>query len=385
MLKKITIKNFKSFDDFSIDIPQFSAIVGNNAVGKSNLLKAFNLISLLASGSQIKKAFEVLNLLNKELFFNSSSQKFSFSLDLIIKGISIKYSFEIEAFQEQENNFNYRVSSETLNNGKEIINRQGDRITVGYDENEAVPGNIDLVVNQIALSLVTKPQIVSDVRNFLSLIKVDIFEPTKLRNPGSVARAVPGLDKNLAESLYWLKNNKGDDYGEIQRESKEMIKGLEDIDVDEAGGNLTISFKESGIQDKLTIFSSSDGNVRALGILAAILGEPKPSMIFIDEIENSMHPKRIRSLMKFLNFLSDREDNSVQIIFTTHSPVVLRGIDEKQIIYMFKENGKTVVSKPYENEKVLQHLSRALEDKEETNIGDLFETGALEEIYKLGV
>lgn len=388
MLKRIKIENFKSFENFIIDIPQFTAIVGNNAVGKSNLLRAINLISLLASGIQIKEAFVRLDLLNKEIFFNSSNPKFSFSLDLEIHGVQINYSFEIEAFLEQGNNFNYRVTHETLNNGKQIINRQGDKIFINYDESEGNSPSkvdVDLVSSQIVVSLITKPKIVAEVRKFISLIKVDVFEPSKLRDPGSLTNVVPGLNKNLAENLYWLKNNRTNLYGEIEKESKEIINGLENIDIDIIGGNLVVSFKETSVQDKLTVFSSSDGNVRAVGILAAILGEPRPSVIFIDEIENSMHPRRIKALMKFLNYLSEKEYGGVQILLTTHSPVVLRCIDERQIIYMFKENGKTTISKPYENKKVHEYLHRALNEGNGNDIGDLFESGALEEIYRLGL
>ena len=44
MIKKIIIKNYKQFEDFSLDLnPDINIIVGNNEAGKTTLFEAINL------------------------------------------------------------------------------------------------------------------------------------------------------------------------------------------------------------------------------------------------------------------------------------------------------------------------------------------------------
>src|SRR5512142_2860258 len=51
MLTRIEIDGFKSFADFSLDLPPFLAVLGQNASGKSNLFDAVQLLRRLATSS----------------------------------------------------------------------------------------------------------------------------------------------------------------------------------------------------------------------------------------------------------------------------------------------------------------------------------------------
>ncbi len=43
-ISKIKIKNFRNLKDFEIELKPFTTIIGENNVGKSNLLKAISLV-----------------------------------------------------------------------------------------------------------------------------------------------------------------------------------------------------------------------------------------------------------------------------------------------------------------------------------------------------
>lgn len=43
-MRKISIRNFRNFVDFSVDIGENAVILGENRVGKSNLLHALRLV-----------------------------------------------------------------------------------------------------------------------------------------------------------------------------------------------------------------------------------------------------------------------------------------------------------------------------------------------------
>jgi AAA15 family ATPase/GTPase len=56
MLRSFAAKGFKSLHDVHIELPWFSVFFGPNAVGKSNLLDALQVLSRLASQQTISDA-----------------------------------------------------------------------------------------------------------------------------------------------------------------------------------------------------------------------------------------------------------------------------------------------------------------------------------------
>lgn len=67
MLTRIELDGFKSFEDFSLDLPPHAVVLGTNAAGKSNLFDAIRFLSALASGS-VAEAAERMRGLPHELF-----------------------------------------------------------------------------------------------------------------------------------------------------------------------------------------------------------------------------------------------------------------------------------------------------------------------------
>ena len=67
MLTRIEIDGFKTFRDFAIDLLPFQVIVGPNAVGKSNLFDALQLLSRLAE-ADLGTAFQELRGEPREMF-----------------------------------------------------------------------------------------------------------------------------------------------------------------------------------------------------------------------------------------------------------------------------------------------------------------------------
>ncbi|WP_048151270.1 AAA family ATPase [Palaeococcus ferrophilus] len=77
----------------------------------------------------------------------------------------------------------------------------------------------------------------------------------------------------------------------------------------------------------------SDGFYKTLAILTAAY--LKPSLLVIDEVENSLHPETLELLFDTL-----RESES-QVIITTHSPVVVDMTDPADVIFVEKVGGET--------------------------------------------
>jgi predicted ATPase len=75
-------------------------------------------------------------------------------------------------------------------------------------------------------------------------------------------------------------------------------------------------------------YSASDGTLRFLGLLAALFS-PEPGLYFFEEMENGLHPTRVRLLVDL--FEARARTGKVQIVATTHSPTVLADLHDDSL------------------------------------------------------
>jgi len=95
----------------------------------------------------------------------------------------------------------------------------------------------------------------------------------------------------------------------------------------------------------------ADGLYKILAILTAL--ELKPSILIIDELENSIHPRA-------LEYIFDEFRNSESIvIITTHSPVIVDMTDLKDLILVEKVMGETHFKRLKRPEDVKKRLKKA--------------------------
>ena len=65
----------------------------------------------------------------------------------------------------------------------------------------------------------------------------------------------------------------------------------------------------------------SDGTLRFLAILTALLTRPEGTQIIIEEIDNGLHPSRAKLLLQALKEIGTRR--KIDILVTTHNPALL--------------------------------------------------------------
>ena len=73
--------------------------------------------------------------------------------------------------------------------------------------------------------------------------------------------------------------------------------------------------------------SASDGTLRFLAMLAALLGSHPAHLYFLEEIDNGIHPSRLNLLIDLIE--QQTEKGKTQVIATTHSPQLLSMIGDK--------------------------------------------------------
>lgn len=76
----------------------------------------------------------------------------------------------------------------------------------------------------------------------------------------------------------------------------------------------------------------SDGTLRFLAILAALLTRPKGSLLVIEEVDNGLHPSRARLLLKMLKDVGTQR--GVDVLVTTHNPALLDAMGTEMVPFI---------------------------------------------------
>lgn len=75
--------------------------------------------------------------------------------------------------------------------------------------------------------------------------------------------------------------------------------------------------------------SLSDGTLRFLGELVAVLTAEPGTVLLVEEIENGLHPQRLHLLVELLETVT--AERGIQVIATTHSPLVLGALSPRAL------------------------------------------------------
>jgi predicted ATPase len=90
-----------------------------------------------------------------------------------------------------------------------------------------------------------------------------------------------------------------------------------------------------------------------LGLLALLYQEPALRILLIEEPETGIHPRRIHEVLAFIRKIA--EEKGVQVIMTTHSPLVL---DE-----FAQDTDAIFVFDTHEGETKVRSMEQIMEDR----------------------
>jgi predicted ATPase len=111
-----------------------------------------------------------------------------------------------------------------------------------------------------------------------------------------------------------------------KRAAVEWVRQLTPLDVvdfefvPDQTGRILLTLLESNGQ-KTSAYSASDGTLRFLAILAALMGSDAAQFHFLEEIDNGVHPSRLYLLLQLIE--QQARQRNLQIVTTTHSPQLL--------------------------------------------------------------
>jgi predicted ATPase len=80
----------------------------------------------------------------------------------------------------------------------------------------------------------------------------------------------------------------------------------------------------------------SDGTLRFLAILTALLTRPPSSLLVIEEVDNGLHPSRARLLLDMLKSVGTQR--GVDVLVTTHNPALLDAMGNEMVPFITVAN-----------------------------------------------
>jgi predicted ATPase len=326
MLKRVSIQNFKSLKDVTLDLQQVNLLIGPNNSGKTNFLKALEYMEILVAKQ------------NKHI-----------DGDLLYKRDSSLALFMHFIFDKSDRN-NYRKGENFehffVKSGADHTDQVDVEPTIGLGVSEDVSSTpIEDLKSSHPVSMYFEMQI-----NFVLLIyKID---SVKLQNPYPLIpnNSIVHEDaSNIVAFLDTLRDQYPDNFNSIQESLKVCIPEFTQIrfqNTDPDGELKSMfgdkTFKKLGLYQKsqnITYWADelSEGTLYFLALLCIINQPDPPKLLLLEEPEKGIHPRRIKEVIEFIRQLA--AEKGVQVIMTTHSPLVLNEFnDSPECVFIFDKD-----------------------------------------------
>ncbi len=344
-LKRITIQGFKSIRNLeNFELRNLNVLIGANGVGKSNFLSLFHLMSAMTSRGGLKSS----------VLKTYSPDRYLFKGIKTTPKISIKTSFSCDVCCENGYDFDLMVNDECT-----YLLIGNEKVLYCYFPCYSQPFETNLGDNfsldPLLLDRKDEPghnggkSVSSYVYEALSSWKIYHFHDTsptsgmRRKNQYIPQKSDATLDSkgdNIASFLYFLREKHPKIYRKILKRVQLVLPFLEDFDVEpDSNDGIMLRWRQKNTENYEFIPGQlSDGGIRYVCLVTALLQPNLPSTLIIDEPELGLHPEAIRLLGELIKNVASR----TQIIVATQSPLLLDAFEPEDVVVVSREEGESV-------------------------------------------
>lgn len=363
MLQEITIKNFKSIVNDTIELGRVNVFIGENGCGKSNILEAVGFASAAVEGRANNE-----NLFSKGIRIAKPMLTVSnFKGNKPNKNFSFRFQFKRDTENEFYKNFK-EMLIQFSSPEKENINSKW-TVNIGFNT-YSVTNELTKVIEEsfggkspsslLKLATIWLKGDHSSDNSFLGFMELHerdflIYALNTLSLRGLIQESRKEPVGVYGENMDVLLTSFNDEEIAKLKDYQHLITWMADFFVDKGdllklqGYKLNRSlsmlyFSDKYMQKKNNIFSSENANEGILHILfylAVMISKHTPKFFAIDNIESCLNPHLCRHLMEEICKLAKSEDK--QLLITTHNPAILDGLnlfDDEVRLFEVKRNDK---------------------------------------------
>ena len=322
MITELRLENWKSFGEATLYIDPLSILIGTNASGKSNVLEALQFLQRIASRGSVNDA--LLSLRGGLDWIVKKPHEF-FALTVIIRIDDVtSYEYYIQC----------KISGNKCFSEKEILTRHKDGTS------RIFPIKTEGTTSYTQASLLVEEYMAEDAWNeasagrpiLLALRGINLMSPNPaaMRSYSLLSDGLADDASNIAGVLAALSPERQKEIEDIlteyaRRLPESEIQRVYAEKVGKLGKDAMLycdeKWGESGEVFTVDARAMSDGTLRFLAILTALLTLPEGSLLAIDEVDNGFHSSRAHLLLEALQTIG--KQRNIDVLVTTHNPALL--------------------------------------------------------------
>jgi predicted ATPase len=375
MLKSVTLRNFKSFQDATLQLASLTLVVGANGAGKSNLFDALRFLRFVGSGVSIRDAIEghatslptditvpgIRGGRAEIVYFGAESSVFEVGVEVVTEDDEFSYWLRVDAAT-------YRVVGEELRSKRHpgpyvftthpevsplaqdpdspVISARFQKATRGPNPKRDFSPHSSILSQfqgRAAESRVNE-SVAQQMREELGTIQPLELRPEVLREYAPLGVFQLGEHGENFPAVMWMLDQDAEWEREMPQAAERegntgAIARLEAIQswlseltpheilramtAQAPTGEVIFAVEEAAHpRRQITARSLSDGTLRFAALAVAVLGTHTRQTFLVEELENGIHAARIELLLRMLEE-SVRTTEGLQIVASTHSPTVL--------------------------------------------------------------
>jgi predicted ATPase len=346
-IKRVVLRSYKSIARCDIHLQPLTFLVGQNGSGKSNFLDALHFVRDSLTSSLDNALNERGGLDEVRRRSSGHPNHIGIRLEFRLKdGREGWYAFSISALSSG----GYEVQEEEC-----VINGIGKgpffRISKGQlrDSSEsAFPAITNDRLALVAASGFTAFRPVFDSLATMGFYNLNPKVMRELQKPQD-GRLLKPVGENIASVINHLKRVAPERLTSIKEYLQSVVPMVQSLERKAVGPMETLEFRQdvAGAKHPWRFLAQnmSDGTLRALGVLTALLQsnvDYSPTLIGIEEPETALHPAASAALREVLVEAS----NHTQVLVTSHSPDLLddHRISGDAILAVLSEGGATKIA-----------------------------------------
>ncbi|MGF1533532.1 MAG: AAA family ATPase [Bernardetiaceae bacterium] len=412
MIKEIELINWKSFKKSKLYIDPLTILIGTNASGKSNILDALLFLQRITMGKQVNAAIsgdmeskEIRGGIDWIIAKNESNSEISVVIQSD-EDQNTDYTYEIKIAKADDNRL--EIKSESLSRIKKTPSGRSYEKRLFYTVVDDLknPGmityfntgtrgrgkRIDLgrsfsVLHQSKSLKLTKEVAEGIHMVFQKLSNIFILDPipSLMRGYTKFSDTLLSDASNISGVLAALDAERKNDIEKVLTKYLDELpeKDIFKVWVEPVGkfrSDAMLYCQERWNDQELIVDARgmSDGTLRFLAIMTALLTIKKNSLLVIEEIDNGFHPSRANVLVRFLKEVGS--SRNIDVICTTHNPAFLDALGNEMIVFIsvvFRSNtsGESCIKLLEEVENLSKLIGRG-------SIGKLASQGVIEQSIK---
>lgn len=370
MLRALAIANYRSLRDVVLPLGALNLVTGANGSGKSNLYRGLRLLAETARGTAIESlaaegGLETALWAGPETISQAVRQGRHPVQGPARKGpVHLRLGFAADDFSYAiDFGMPTPVPGTMFGKDPEIkreaiwhgaiwrdqrcqVDRRGELVRVRDENRQWQPIEVHLPSYDSMLARAADPRrapqallLREEIRSwrFYDHFRTDLAAPARAPQVGVRTPVLANDGRDLAAA--WRTIEEIGDEAALQEAVSDAFPGAK-ADVVERGGLFSLRFRQHGLLRPLAQAELSDGTLRYLLWIAALLTPRPPSLMVLNEPETSLHP----DLLPALGRLMRRCARDTQLWVTTHAPLLIEALtaaDDVNHLELDKNFGET--------------------------------------------